>query len=102
MGFAIRTHLLSKINVTPVGVSPRLMTWRIPLVKNSFLTLISAYAPTLDADEERKDEFYEALDRIIVSIPKDDKVILLGDFNARVGKTDYLWPHVIGKQGQNE
>ena len=102
IGFAVRTQLLSKFSETPVGISPRLMTWRIPLAKHRFLTLISAYAPTLDADDERKEEFYEALDRTMVSIAKDDKVILLGDFNARVGRADHIWPRVIGKQGMGK
>lgn len=70
----------------------------ISLVKHRFLTLISTYALTLNAEKERKNELYEKLDRIITSIGKDDKIILLGDFNARVGMADHLCPKFIGKQ----
>ncbi|KAG6925951.1 craniofacial development protein 2, partial [Chelydra serpentina] len=40
---------------------------------------------TLGANRDTKDEFYDQLDTIIRSIPKEEHLILLGDFNARVG-----------------
>lgn len=58
------------------------MTWRIPLVKGCFATLISAYAPTLDTDDNIKDAFYESLDATLSKIPASDKLVLMGDFNA--------------------
>ncbi len=61
------------------------MTWRIPLGKGHYATLISAYAPTLDAEEGIKDAFYESLDTVLLKVPHTDKLVLLGDFNARVG-----------------
>ena len=99
VGFAIRTKLLEKVTESPTGISPRLMTWRIPLAKHRYITLISAYAPTLDSSEEQKDAFYESLHSTLTAIPKEDKILLLGDFNARVGKQAHLWPRVIGKHG---
>lgn len=75
------------------------MTWRIPLTKSRYATLISAYAPTLNDTELIKDEFYESLDTAIRTVPFADKLILLGDFNARVGKDHQLWPGVIGRHG---
>ena len=48
-------------------------------------TLISAYAPTMTNPGEAKDKFYEELDSLISSIPRADKLLILGDFNARVG-----------------
>ena len=45
--------------------------------------------------DEVKDKFYDDLDSVISAAPWTDKLILLGDFNARVG-TDHLllthWP----------
>ena len=73
VGFAIRSSLLARTNETPIGISARLMSWRIPLAKHRFLTLISAYAPTLDTDENQKDIFYETLDRTLAAIPKETK-----------------------------
>ena len=49
--------------------------------------------------------FYEALQNETFSIPKDDKLMLLGDFNARVGKNHATWNasgrHGIGKINYN-
>ena len=62
VGFAVKSQLLQCIPESPIGINERLMTWRIPLTKGRFVTLISAYAPTLDADINIKEEFYRALD----------------------------------------
>lgn len=60
------------------------MTWRIPLTRGRHATIISAYAPTLDASDASKDCFYSTLDSIIQKTSPSDKLLLLGDFNARV------------------
>lgn len=61
--------------------------------------MISAYAPTLDAEEESKDRFYSQLHTLFQSIPRDDEIILLGDFNARVGRNHQLWQGIMGRHG---
>ena len=48
VGFAIKTTLLLKLPESPVGISERIMTLRIPLVSNRHATIISAYAPHFD------------------------------------------------------
>ena len=59
------------------------------------MTLISVYAPTMTNPEETKDQFYEELDTTISEFPKSDKLIILGDFNAKFG-IDYLtWAETI-------
>ncbi len=99
VGFAIKNELLARLPETPVGINERLMTLRIPLAKCRHATLISAYAPTLVANDEVKDIFYQALDAAIAKIPRNEKLILLGDFNARVGKDHDVWDGVIGRHG---
>ena len=66
---------------------------------NRHATLISAYAPTLDADPECKELFYASLHSAINITPSTDKLILLGDFNARVGSDGALWKDVLGQHG---
>ena len=46
-------------------------------------------------DDEVKADFYQSLHTTISA----DKIILLGDFNARVGRDYSIWPGVIGKHG---
>ena len=57
------------------------------------------YAPTLQAEPAEKDKFYSELRSLLQSVPTDDKVIILGDFNARVGKDADSWKGVLGSHG---
>ena len=74
------------------------MKIRIPLAKNRYATVFSCYAPTLDSADEDKDTFYEMLDAQVQSVPLADKLLVLSDFNARVGSAHQAWPGVLGCQ----
>ena len=97
VGFAIRNSIVRELVEIPIGVNERLMTLRISLTKDKYVTLISAYAPTLTNPDEVKDRFYEDLRHILLQVPPQDSILLLGDFNARVGNDCKIWPKVIGK-----
>jgi len=99
VGFAIKNSVLSKLSELPVGINERLMTLRLQLTNAQHATIVSAYAPTLDADHAVKENFYAQLDSVLSKIPKSDKVFLMGDFNARVGKDSRLWKGTIGRNG---
>ena len=99
VGFAIKSHLLRKLAGLPEGLDERLMTLKLPLKGKNTATLISAYAPTMTNPDDIKDKFYEELDRILTAIPKSEKIILLGDFNARVGADHETWEGIVGKHG---
>jgi hypothetical protein len=49
-------------------------------------TVINVYAPTENATEEQKEQFYEDLNRCCDQKPKHDALLILGDFNAKIGK----------------
>ena len=98
-GFAIRTELVSKLETLPKGINDRLMTMRITLICNSHLTLISAYSPTMTYSDEEKEQFYLELSNTLDSVPKTDKLLILGDFNARVENSCNIWPNVMGHHG---
>ena len=99
VGFAIKNHLVRNLTKLPKGVNDRLMTLQMPLNGKRHATLISAYAPTMTNADETKDRFYSELDETLSSVPKNDKLILLGDFNARVGCDSSSWEGAIGKNG---
>ena len=61
-----------------------------------FITGISCNCIYID---EVKDKFYDDLDSVISAAPRTDKLILLGDFNARVGTDHQTWEGVIGSEG---
>ena len=47
VGFAIKSHLVSKLSGLPKGINDRLMTLRLPLPGKRHATIVSAYAPTI-------------------------------------------------------
>ena len=99
VGFAIKTMIVSKLPSLPKGINDRLMTLRLPLEGKYHATLISAYAPTMTNSDDIKDKFYADLEAVLASVPKSDKIIMLGDFNARVGSDHQAWEGVIGQHG---
>ena len=99
VGLAVRTSLLPLLNGKyPHGVNERLMTVNLHL-DGCTLTLISAYAPTLCSSDEDKEVFYKKLNEIIKEAPVANKLLLLGDFNARVGTDHESWDGVLGHHG---
>lgn len=99
VGIAVRTALLNRMEQHPVAHGERLMAWRLPLSDARYVTLVSAYAPTLDSSEEIKEAFYERLHEVLRGTHRDDKLILMGDFNARVGRNVHEWEGVLGRHG---
>ncbi|XP_062841273.1 uncharacterized protein LOC134300780 [Trichomycterus rosablanca] len=99
IGLAIKSSLLKQLPDLPSAISERLMRLRFPLSASRHVTVISAYAPTLTSSAEAKETFYEDLNNLVKAVPPGDTLLLLGDFNARVG-TDYLnWKDVLGPHG---
>ena len=77
----------------------RLWLWEIPLTKDRNATIVSAYAPTMTNPEENKETFYSQLKGTLRNIPSTDKLLLIGDFNARIGRENDKWPSALGKYG---
>ena len=95
VGFAIKSHLVNKLSGFQKGINDCLMTLPLPLSGKRHAAIVSAYAPTMTNPDEVKDKFYDDLDSVISAAPQADKLILLGDFNAR-GRTDHqTWDGVI-------
>ena len=97
VGFAIRTDLTSQLEL-PHSFNERVMCLRVPLSSDRFMTMLSVYAPTLNSSEESIMAFYQDLRTVINRIPNADKILLLGDFNARVGGDHETW-NALGKFG---
>ena len=92
-GFAIKSHLVSKLSELPKGINGRLMMLRLLLSSKRHATIVSAYAPILtNLDAVKK--FFDDLDSVSAT-PRTDKLILLGDINARVGTYHQISEGVI-------
>ena len=84
VGFAIK-------NETVRELGPTNAFWSCGLNNNRLATVISAYAPTLHAEEDIKDNFYAYLDQVLTALPMEDTLILLED--------SMLWNNIISKEG---
>ena len=65
-------------------------------------TLINAHAPTNEKTEEIKEEFYNLLEQNINQLVMSDIKIILGDFNAKVGKESIYKPIIGNESFYNE
>jgi len=63
-------------------ISNRILTIR-RAAKPWNLTLIQVYAPTNQAMDGEKEAFYTCLQQVFNKVPKQDVVLLCGDFNAK-------------------
>ena len=82
MGFAIKKYIVTKLTEMPRPVSDKIMT----MSKENFATIISVYAPPMTNPDENKEAFYNQLASVLSGIPRTDKLLLIGDFNARIGR----------------
>nr|VZI44767.1 unnamed protein product [Spirometra erinaceieuropaei] len=89
VAFAIRNDTVGRLPCLPQVINDRLMSLRLPLRRGGkFATIIDAYAPPMTSSDAARDKFYEDLQALLATVSKADKLIVLGDFNARVG-TDH-------------
>ena len=84
-------------------ISERILSIRIK-THLSYATIIAVYAPTNPTNPTSEacvpsDSFYDNLQATLSSAPQKDMIIIMGDFNARVGSDSNQWKAVIGPHG---
>jgi len=52
------------------------------------ITLIQVYGPTTAATDEEMERFYQDLSQAVKQVPKGDMLLVMGDFNAKVGRRE--------------
>jgi hypothetical protein len=63
--------------------------------------VLNVHAPCEDKSDDVKDSFYEELGHVFDQFPRYNMNILLGDFNAKVGREDIFKP-TIGNESSGE
>jgi exonuclease III len=58
------------------------------------IIVLNVHAPTEDKTDDVKDSFYEELECVFDKISTCHTKILLGDFNAKVGREDIFKPTI--------
>ncbi|KAK2703633.1 hypothetical protein QYM36_017933 [Artemia franciscana] len=86
----VRKALLS---FTPI--SSRLLRARID-GKHKKVTFLTYYAPTDEAKDRDKDDFYAVLSSKASSVPPHDNLIVIGDFNSVVANSPCLYDAAFG------
>ena len=85
VSFMIKTSITRKMQNLPVGHSDCIMSLRLPIQDNKFATVLSVYAPTLQAETGVKEAIYLDLHTLLQQVDSKDKFLILRDLNARVG-----------------
>ncbi|BHF80360.1 hypothetical protein SprV_0702348600 [Sparganum proliferum] len=97
VAFAIRNDIVGRLPCLPQGINDRLMSPRLPLRRGGkFATIISAYGPQMTSPDAARDKFRDDLHALL---SKADKLMVLGDFNPRVGTDHAAWRGVLGPHG---
>ena len=84
VGFLVHKDIVN----TVMGCRPvpsRLITIRLRAVPFN-ITIEQAYAPTLDYDDNKIEEFYDQLQNVIDQTPKKGILVVQADWNAKVGR----------------
>lgn len=90
VGMLVHKNLVD--NIADVRyVSERMLHVEINLGQEK-LNLIAVYAPDTGRGKQERDAFYDGLQRVIDTIPVREKLVILGDLNARIG--DHVVPGV--------
>jgi len=63
---------------------------------NLFFTVISVHAPIFRASRHKKEKFWNDLQQYLAAATDSDRLLMLGDFNARVNDA---WSEVLGFHG---
>ena len=66
-------------------VSSRLITICLRAVPFNII-IVQVYAPTSDYDDNETEEFYDQPQNVIDQTPKNDILVVQGNWNAKVGK----------------
>ena len=60
------------------------------------------YAPTLQAETGVNEAFYRDLHNLLLQVDSGDKILIVGDFNARVGQDFELQKGDLGRHGTGD
>ncbi|KAK2714490.1 hypothetical protein QYM36_008895 [Artemia franciscana] len=78
--------------------SSRILTTRF-FRQHAKLSVMVCYAPTNEASDDVKGEFYKTLHSVASDIPRHDIACFVGNFNAKIGNDCKYCPQTMGCHG---
>ena len=70
---------------------------------NPELSVVSCYSPTNTSEEFDVEDFYNDLNAVVRQVPSHNVLIVAGDFNAKLGKSeDHPFTHAILQSTETE
>ena len=82
----VRDSIATKFIKLPISNFDTIISMHLPLSVQQHATLLSVYAPTLQADPAVKEDCYTDLRCLLRNVPANDKIVILGNFNTRVDR----------------
>nr|VZI00778.1 unnamed protein product [Spirometra erinaceieuropaei] len=102
VAFVIRNDIVGQLPCLPQDINDRLMSLGLHLRGGKFATIFTVQDPTITSPDETRNKLDEDLHALLATVPKADKLIVLGDFHVRVD-TDYTaWSEVLGPHGLSD
>jgi len=92
IGFFVHRRLVSAVK--RIGFISDRLSYIVLRGRWLHIILVNVHAPSEDKNEELKDRFYEELEEVFDHFPKYHMKILLGDFNAKVGREETFKPKI--------
>ena len=81
-------------------ISDRVMSLKLE-IEGVMLNVVSGYAPQVGCELE-EEIFWSELDEVMKSIPRNERVVIVADFNGHVGAGNRGDEEVIGRFGLQE
>ncbi|BHF79375.1 hypothetical protein SprV_0702249500 [Sparganum proliferum] len=93
--------IVGRLPYLPQGINDRPMSLCLSLQEGNFATIVSVYALLKTSHYAELDKFNEETHAFLTTVPKADKLIVLGDPNASVDTDHTTWRGVLGRHGLN-